>query len=540
MDSELKIKVTLDGATIGDAKAKLKELNVAYNKIALDNIPLQKQLGAEIVKLKGIIAGATDATVTANGKMMKSYFSTGEELRRFYREQRVGDRTMREATQAVSGFSSMLGGEGLGKIVGSVTSRFQEMEFTMTGIGIAAQSSGGKFAGLGKTLVGLATPLAVVAAAIGLMYTVGEKVSAVYERLNKALDAIGKQSFSSASKETQVGMLDKQIRALMKEQNESPSFLSALGGGQAMRAEQLAQSIERQTKINELLEQRKKLEESISDDEIAAIKSVADMEQAVIDLTEKKKKEQHEKYLKRIEERKKAEIELAKFLYGTTDPNAPIQYEGGVKPQSQYEKFMRKQPGLGGLIPTTGKYVPKSVPKYAGGIDPNKVTEVNREFKLTEQILDGVYNSMDNVSNQWSYAIADMISGAQNIGQAFKSMGQAVIQELEMIIAKMIAMQIIGSIIGLFTGGASTAATAAVSTVVGGAGGKYGGSDSVRGTNYGSSSSANLSRVNKTSRASGGAGSMNFSVTPGTIKIKGNDLYVAVALTKQERAGRVG
>jgi hypothetical protein len=175
-DQEIKLRVSVDGGTtIGDMRKHLKSLNAELNNVAVSNIPLQKKLGAEIVKVKDTIASATSSTVTANGKMMQSYFKTGEELRRFYREQRLGDRTMREATQTVQVFGTMLGDSGLGKSLGTAIAGFQQAEFAVSGLGIAAQGAGGKFAVFGASLAAAAAPIAIAAAAIGgLVWWMGE------------------------------------------------------------------------------------------------------------------------------------------------------------------------------------------------------------------------------------------------------------------------------------------------------------------------------------------------------------------------------
>jgi hypothetical protein len=278
-DSTLNISVSVTNVkTLDDARVELKRLNKELGGVALDNIPRQKELGAEIVRVKNIIGDATAATVTANGKMMKSYFSTGEELRRFYREQRVGDRTMREATSAIGGFGSMLGGEGLGKIVGTATQRFQEMEFAVHGVGIAAQSGSAAMASWGQKLMSMAGPLAGIAAAIGLLSLAMAEQRRISDELNKSLEKGTELGIASGriSKEQQIAMLRLQLAQAGKG-GVSPGLIPSILGSRSMMEDMLLQASDRanklqeiQSKINALLGDgnKKRTEEIIALEEI--------------------------------------------------------------------------------------------------------------------------------------------------------------------------------------------------------------------------------------------------------------------------------
>src|SRR3990167_4523017 len=122
-DSQLHITVTTDDEGLRGLIAKLNSGNLTikeYNK-SLRDLRASSKIGSQgLLDLKEVQTQVADATAGSQGKMMRSYFKTGEELRRFYREQMVGNRTMREATQTVGVFGTMLGGEGLGKVVGTV------------------------------------------------------------------------------------------------------------------------------------------------------------------------------------------------------------------------------------------------------------------------------------------------------------------------------------------------------------------------------------------------------------------------------------
>jgi hypothetical protein len=89
----------------------------------------------------------------------------------------------------------------------------------------------------------------------------------------------------------------------------------------------------------------------------------------------------------------------------------------------------------------------------------------NDQFNTTNLLIEGFDQAIGGVSNKWTNAVQGMIEGTQNIGQAFKNMGMAVVQELEQIIARIITMEILGSILGLFTGGVSTILTDATAGI---------------------------------------------------------------------------
>jgi hypothetical protein len=83
----------------------------------------------------------------------------------------------------------------------------------------------------------------------------------------------------------------------------------------------------------------------------------------------------------------------------------------------------------------------------------------NKEMTLGEQAIVGVADGVAGLQSAWTGAISGLLTGTQSLGQAFVQMGHAIIAELSAIIAKMIAMSILGNIIrvgaGIATGGAS-------------------------------------------------------------------------------------
>jgi regulator of replication initiation timing len=202
MNSDLKITLTFAGQKeLNDLIKKFNEGKMTYaelNKLAKEYgnsvknnfIPGTKEAAIAAGNLTKILneqSRAKKELLSDDGKIRDSYFKIGEELRRFYREQRVGDRTMREATQAVSGLGAMLGDSGLGKIIGTTTQRFQEMEFATNGLGIALKSAGGAAAGFGTSLIAVGGIIAGIAAAIGGLIYLHDEEKKRIEALNDAI-----------------------------------------------------------------------------------------------------------------------------------------------------------------------------------------------------------------------------------------------------------------------------------------------------------------------------------------------------------------
>ena len=121
------------------------------------------------------------------------------QLRTFYREQRVGDRTMREGVSTIQMFSGVLGTELTGGI-GQAAGGFQQAEFAVQGFGIAAASAKGKVGQLGQAILGLAGPLSALAAiGVGefmLINSMLDRMESSMNRLRKAQGFEEKQESS--------------------------------------------------------------------------------------------------------------------------------------------------------------------------------------------------------------------------------------------------------------------------------------------------------------------------------------------------------
>jgi predicted nucleic acid-binding Zn-ribbon protein len=94
-EREVKIKLTTGGQSLKEMQAALRSIDDLRKSVSTAS-PEFARLSRESAALRTQIQSLQQASYSANAKMKESYFSTGEELRRFYREQRLGDRTMRE------------------------------------------------------------------------------------------------------------------------------------------------------------------------------------------------------------------------------------------------------------------------------------------------------------------------------------------------------------------------------------------------------------------------------------------------------------
>jgi len=84
------------------------------------------------------------------------------------------------------------------------------------------------------------------------------------------------------------------------------------------------------------------------------------------------------------------------------------------------------------------------------------VARLRNEYKtLGGQIKDTFINSVTQGFEDFILSINDVIAGTKSLGDAFKAFALSVIQELERVIAKMIAVKIIAAVIGLIGGGGS-------------------------------------------------------------------------------------
>ena len=77
-------------------------------------------------------------------------------------------------------------------------------------------------------------------------------------------------------------------------------------------------------------------------------------------------------------------------------------------------------------------------------------SDLKESFDDTKVRIDAVNSAIGNLASGWTQAISGLISGTQNIGQAFMAMKDAVVQALIEIIAKMIAMKILQAALGIF------------------------------------------------------------------------------------------
>jgi hypothetical protein len=161
--------------------------------------------------------------------------------------------------------------------------------------------------------------------------------------------------------------------------------------------------------------------------------------------------------------------------------------------------------------------------------------DLQDEFETTNIVIGATNDAVSGLQNSMSTAVSGMLQGTMNIGQGFMAMKNMVIQALSEIIAKMMAMFILKQILGLFTGGASSVIPAVTSTggssIKGGANFSTGGSGSSDGT---------LRRMSVASQSSKGGGGMNVTTRQIETRIEGDKLVVVHQLAVQARKNRVG
>ncbi len=218
--AEVDIQVKIASAkTIAEIERLKKELTSIYKATTLGTKE-NEAAAKSLVQVKEQLAKSSERVATANGKMMHSYFEAGEELRRFYREQRVGDRTMREAGNTVNILASQIGSQGLGKSVNTAFEAFQNAEFAINGMAIAAQSAGGKLATFTTSISAMLGPLTLVVAGISAVAMItgewGKKMEETREAIKDYRVELGEISKlgllnerASAASKTKLGFIDR-------------------------------------------------------------------------------------------------------------------------------------------------------------------------------------------------------------------------------------------------------------------------------------------------------------------------------------------
>lgn len=240
------------------------ELSIDTSKAekALGNVRSFVQfLGKDLKDLSNIV-------VTPGGQLQASFSKTAKEtanysketesattkLRTFYREQRVQDRTTREATQSLLGFTFGLtallnasdsGSEGAKRfertILATVTA-LQGGEFAATGLGIGLEKLGGRFATFGLFLQRSAGWIGVVigltAGLVSFFRDSGnaaedaepkvEKYKNALQRIQETIEKTRNLRADKVMAETQVKVLEEDLRRYTAEKMKSIADLEKL------------------------------------------------------------------------------------------------------------------------------------------------------------------------------------------------------------------------------------------------------------------------------------------------------------------------
>jgi hypothetical protein len=265
-DSTLNITVTTSGVeTIEQIRKNIRELAKDRDKTSTAELGQIGRYNSAIKEQRERVGELTAGAVTANGKMMKSYFTLGEELRRYYMSQRVGNRTMSEVTQTASRLGSVLGMGGLGSIVGTAAQGFEQMEFAVSAAGIATKRMGGSLGELGEKLLSMAGPLAGMAAgialaglAIGEMKSVTKGLDDAIKNLNDAMIASG-----GVSKQMQIDMLKAQDA--MEKHGLAITSVMSLVSKKTLQEDLLTQVLNQATEAQKRKNKEQALENELND-----------------------------------------------------------------------------------------------------------------------------------------------------------------------------------------------------------------------------------------------------------------------------------
>jgi murein DD-endopeptidase MepM/ murein hydrolase activator NlpD len=460
---------------------------IKLNNEVYKNAPdVHNAFGAAVARNSVILKDAKDKAIdpltSANGRMMKSYFQTGEELRRFYREQRVGDRTMREMTQAAGGLGQMMGGDGLGKVVGTLTSGFQQGEFSVNAMGIAAQSAGGKMAILGRGLMAMSVPLAILAGIWFLISKRTEDSKKQTEEYNKKLRENLDMQIKLGIVKPEVGIKEdeKKLKKLQDEYAklntkpkqpqdyiepssiiETRKLFSSYAKGETFQTQ------EQVDKLNEILALQIKIKEQ-KDAIVKTDTKTESIQESILELAKEMQKEEADgfnkgfAYLKLKQDAEPEEIgnyikKLQLLKESTKDETLQLEIQKEINKKLSDETKAVKE------LAKEKKKADDDAYKASKAGRWNKLkTDMKEWLDDTNVQIDAVSGAIGGLASGWTQAISGLISGTQNIGQAFTAMKDAVVQALTEIIAKMMAMYILQQLLGLFTGGASSVASESI------------------------------------------------------------------------------
>jgi len=588
-DSDLNISVKVKGqdileslfekieggtSTIAEQKQFVKLATQAWQGMEQSVRDANVTFGNSIVATKDLISNGMNPLLSANGKMKESYFEIGEQLRQFQKTMQDGGVAATEsASQSTNRLIDVMKSsrqehrlgmfavmEGMHAIEG-FTGQENEMAKAVTG---GAQAYFGmKFAldAMGGTMASLSTPIAVMMAALSVLSMLGNELAKVYERLNAALIKMGELGISTGatSKEQQVDMLNKQIDALTK-QNSSPSIWAALGGAKTLSAEQLAQNIEKQNAITELVVKRDKLENDIAKERIdkdrerydkleELQKENFDAEYAGLNLEQQQADAIRQHYIDSINT-----PELQAFAKGMTggvredQPSSLFQNIGGVNTGSNPN---------GGFSTTQIDLVDQK--KLDGFKDESNKMQLkfdkdhDKNVKETEKIqqqafqdiqggvsaLQGMMEMLHMNTNTFLGSVLEGLNKILMIVETIKSVSNAVS-----------AVSTLVGLIALEKGGDVVPGGGSLQFAADGGTYGFGGLQNVIVGERGAElmqvgrngvrviSNNNLQQMNQASQASRG-GNTQFEIIPGTMTLKANgDLAVAVSLAQRKLNGR--
>lgn len=242
-DEELKLALKLEGLDkikalkdiLGDVNKSIatreqaeKGLVSAIKQTATVEQMIHGEFKKELDLISNVRSARTnafDAMRSEKAKERDTYFSVGTELRKFYMEQRVGDRTMREGVQTVRMMSEAFGFGGLAGGLAKAMDAFQQTEFAVKSLAIGLEGAGGKFASFGQKLMAFAGPTIAGGTIIVGMGLIAGALKDMEEAAKKAADELGRVNLAAGNIQPE-RFVARGLREAQKGQKEGPGWLS--------------------------------------------------------------------------------------------------------------------------------------------------------------------------------------------------------------------------------------------------------------------------------------------------------------------------
>lgn len=237
-------------ASIDEMREAARFATKTFTSWGAENEILKKGMADTAVTIKEKVAVQMEALATKNTKTMKSYFSLGQEMRKWFIEQRAGDRIMRESGQTVSMLGNIMGASGLSGIINTAQGSFQQMQFAVVAAGKSMEQAGGTVAGMGKTLVGAAGGIAGLVAVLSLAALAFKASADAQKEFEEAIDAYNEAVINSGRlTEEEIEILRKRQLVSAQAKEVEVTWWKGIFGMQALYNDLLTKTIVKETDV---------------------------------------------------------------------------------------------------------------------------------------------------------------------------------------------------------------------------------------------------------------------------------------------------